>query len=171
MNGIKFLKFIIPLLFLPYFCFALTTLNFSVDFVNGWRGFLSLKKPTFIHSLKVFSCQGTNALVQIGCEEKVLDSFYCDNIPQDEILLDDTYYGDCGITSSDYGTIEFQLTGDFETITTSTLSEFLQDQFLPTLGQILTDIVPLFIMIIGIVIAFVFLKGFIEFFKPFFRGK
>jgi hypothetical protein len=81
MNGIKFLKFIIPFLFLPYFCFA------------------------------------------------------------------------------------------EETTTTPTLSEFLQNQFLPTLGQILTEIVPLFIMIIGIVIAFIFLKGFIEFIKPFFKGK
>jgi hypothetical protein len=58
-----------------------------------------------------------------------------------------------------------------ETTTTSTLPEFLQNQFLPTLGQILTDLVPLFIMIIGISIAFIFLKGFIEFFKPFFKGK
>jgi hypothetical protein len=80
MNGIKFLKFIFPVLFLPYFCFA-------------------------------------------------------------------------------------------EETTTSTLSEFLNNQFLPTLGQILTDLIPLFIMIIGVSIAFILLKGFIEFFKPFFRGK
>jgi len=158
MNGIKFLKFIFPALFLPTFCFAETTLNFSVNFVNnGYVGFLILKKPTFIHSLKVFSCTGGEQM-SIFCNngEKLLYSFDCNNFSEDEIILDDTYNEECDV---------------FETTTTSTLPEFLQNQFLPTLGQILTDLVPLFIMIIGISIAFIFLKGFIEFFKPFFKGK
>jgi hypothetical protein len=174
MNGIKFLKFIFPALFLPIFCFALTTLNFSVNFVNnGYVGFLILKKPTFIHSLKVFSCTGGEQ-ISIFCNngEKLLYSFDCNNFSEDEIILDDTYNEECDVFSySGNGIIEFQLTGDFEITTTSTLSEFLNNQFLPTLGQILTDLLPLFIMIIGVSIAFILLKGFIEFFKPFFRGK
>jgi len=85
-----------------------------------------------------------------------------------EYLIQDIFYEGCNIYSSiGNGTIKFRLTGEFE----KTLPEFLQNQFLPTLGQILTALVPLFIMIIGIVIAFILLKGFIEFFKPFFRGK
>jgi hypothetical protein len=174
MNGIKFLRFIFPALFLPTFCFALTTLNFSVDFIeNGYRAFLYLDKPTFIHSLKVLSCSGTEEVISIFCNngEKPLGSFLCYNFPEDEIILDDFYYAECSVFSFENGTIEFQLTGNFETTTTSTLSEFLNNQFLPTLGQILTEIIPLFIMIIGISIAFILLKGFIEFFKPFFRGK
>jgi hypothetical protein len=175
MNGIKFLKFIFPVLFLPTFCFASTTLNFSVDFINNeYVRFLYLEKPTFIHSLKVFSCTGTEGVIYLYCNhaEKLLYAFYCNDIPEDEIILDDTFYDECDVitTSGGNGTTEFQLT--FETTTTtSTLPEFLQNQFLPTLGQILTDLLPLFIMIIGISIAFIFLKGFIEFFKPFFRGK
>jgi hypothetical protein len=173
MNGIKFLKFIFSALFLPAFCFALITLDFSVQFFeNQYVSFLNLDNPTFIHSLKVLSCSGSDGMLDIRCGDKLLDAFYCNSPPSEEIILDDTYYGECTVFSySGNGTIEFQLTGDFETTTTSTLPEFLQNQFLPTLGQILTDIVPLFIMIIGIVIAFILLKGFIEFFKPFFRRK
>jgi hypothetical protein len=170
MNGIKFLKFIFLTLFLPTFCFALTTLRFSVDFVeNNEVHFLSLHEPTFIRSFKVLSCNNEEALLNFRCGENLFASFYCwDYTYYDDYPLASLYSGDCFIYSSiGNGTIQFQLTGDFE----PPLTEFLHYQFLPTLGQILTDIIPLFILIIGITIAFILLKGFIEFFKPFFRGK
>jgi hypothetical protein len=52
---------------------------------------------------------------------------------------------------------------------TSTISYFMENNFFPSLGQIISDLFPVLILIFGALLAIIFLKPFINFIKYFFK--
>jgi hypothetical protein len=170
---LKSLKFILlPALFLPYFCFALTTLNFSVDFTeNQNTPFLYLDKPTFIHSLKALSiyCTNREGLVEINCGEKELDIFSCASLPESETILDDTFSGECFVFSYyGNGTFEFQFTIEQPSIG-NTQNWLSSNEILGYIGKLAEDIPSYIALVIGLPFAFWFIEKTIAFVRGNFR--
>jgi hypothetical protein len=177
---LKSLKFILlPALFLPYFCFALTTLNFSVDFVEDqYTPFLNLNKPVFIHSLRLNNlyCTSDTGVVSIYCNDggQILGYFYCQDLLNGltfpvEITLDEFYSEECSVfSSSGNGTIEFQLTIGQPSIG-NTQNWLSLNEILGYIGKLAEDIPSYIALVIGLPFAFWFIEKTIAFVRGNFR--